>query len=81
MKNPLQIMIGHSAEHVSLTFTGRTHPSCTDYWDGNWLSTIIEVATGGFRGRVTADLRAEELETFRDQLKLLYEKNSGVAML
>jgi hypothetical protein len=57
------------------------HQSAKDYWDGNWLVTPIEVAAGGFKGRVAAALRAEELATFLDALKRMSDSLEGEATL
>jgi hypothetical protein len=57
------------------------HPRADDYWDGNWLISPIEVAVGGFRGRVGAGLRVEELIHFRKGLAELYVSLDGEAVL
>lgn len=57
----------------------RNYPEVSDYWDGNWLGSSIDVHVGGFRGHVDADLRAEEFASFRDALRRLTEDLSGTA--
>lgn len=54
-----------TSEYLRVQIRGRSHTS-QDYWDGNWVRAEIEIAVGGFRGRYGADLRAEELLSFRD---------------
>lgn len=66
-------------EYLSVCLRGRTYPSSNDYWDGNWLTTLIEVAAGGFRGKVDALLRVEELIEFRTQLAALANSPFGKA--
>lgn len=60
---------------------GRAHPGAIDYWDGNWLLTEISVRVGAFRGTIRADLRTEELASFRSQLSAVYASLSGEARL
>jgi hypothetical protein len=57
------------------------HQGATDYWDGNWLVTPIEVAAGGFKGRVAAALRAEELAGFLEGLERMWDSLEGEATL
>jgi hypothetical protein len=58
---------------------GRSHPAASDYWDGNWVRAVVEVAAGGFRGKVEGDLRADEFDAFRRELDLLGESLAGIA--
>jgi len=64
---------GESAEHVTVEVVAREHPDQSDYWDGNWLTAWIDVASGPFQGKYRAALRAEEFVHFRDQLQTLFE--------
>jgi hypothetical protein len=65
---------------VEITIRGRQFPAATDYWDGNWLVSPIEVHVGCFRAVIdAAQLRTNELQWFRDQLGMLYERNDGEA--
>ncbi|TMD36100.1 MAG: hypothetical protein E6I95_03015 [Chloroflexi bacterium] len=64
---------GESAEHVAVEVVAREHPDQSDYWDGNWLTAWIDLASGPFRGKYRAALRAEEFVHFRDQLQTLFE--------
>jgi hypothetical protein len=61
-------------EHLIVCPSWRAHPEAIDYWDGNWVHATIEIAAGGFRGKLEARLRAEELVGFRDQIRPLQEK-------
>lgn len=38
------------SDHLRLRVLRRTHADCADYWDGNWLSCLIEVRAGSFSG-------------------------------
>src|SRR5205823_2560582 len=66
---------------VLINVVGRMHPSCDDYWDGNWLTSPIEVVAGGHSARIAAGLRAEELRSFREQLDAVNLTLHGEASL
>ena len=68
-------------EYLKLTVHGRSHPGCTDYWDGNWVRASVEVSVSGFRGSVSGELRADELKAFHKQLVRLQESLHGTAEL
>jgi hypothetical protein len=57
------------------------HAGATDFGDGNWLVTPVEVVAGDFRGVVGASLRAEELRAFRLALAALNSTLRGKAVL
>jgi hypothetical protein len=64
---------------LKIALLGRSHPGADDYWDGNWVRAAVDVQTGGFRGSVAGDLRAEELAQFLNQLAPLQETLLGTA--
>jgi hypothetical protein len=70
-----------SGDHISIRVLGRLHPGADDFWDGNWLATPIEAVVGKFQGKVGASLRADELQSFRDALRILYATLNGEAVL
>jgi len=70
-----------SGDHISIRVLGRLHPGADDFWDGNWLATPIEAVVGKFQGKVGASLRADELRSFRDALRILYATLTGEAVL
>jgi len=52
--------------------------------DANWLTSEVELTatrTGKFHAKTSVALRTEELETFRDQLRILKDTLSGEATL
>jgi hypothetical protein len=57
------------------------HLGATDFSDGNWLFSPVDVVVGGFTARVPAGLRAEELRSFREELAKAYDDFGGVARL
>jgi hypothetical protein len=66
---------------VSIRVLGRIHADATDYWDGNWLVTPVEVVAGAFEGEVGATLRAEEMRGFREAIQRLNQSLQGEALL
>jgi hypothetical protein len=76
----MDLLIGDAGgQHVLFTVLGRKHPGLFDHWDGNWLASEVKVAVGGFRAAFRADLRAEELQAFRDQIDALVQSVEGAA--
>ena len=63
-----------------MTLHHRSLPDDTDYWDGNWLACIAEVAGGAFRGSLDRILRNEDIGRFHDQVAELYERLTGEAL-
>jgi hypothetical protein len=70
---------GEVTDYLSVTILGRAAPDAQDYWDGNWLRAQVEVVAGAFRGRVTEDVRAEEVADFTGQLAQLLDTFQGTA--
>ena len=52
---------------------GRQHPDATDYWDGNWIGSIINIEIPGYSVKFPANLRTDELLSFMEELKNLDE--------
>ncbi|MFD8531556.1 hypothetical protein ACFV0L_29460 [Streptosporangium canum] len=72
---------GRNFDHVLIRVLGRMHPSCTDFWDGNWLASPIRVQVGGFTAEIDAGLRVEELRDFRVALERVHADVKGSAVL
>jgi hypothetical protein len=65
---------GHeTTSYISVEVLSRARPDATDYWDGNWLNSVVEVAAGPWRGSYRASLRADEFAELHNQLQVLYE--------
>jgi hypothetical protein len=78
---PVTIEVGgNDRERISLAILGRSHPGATDYWDGNWVRASVEARVGGFTAAFGADLRTDELDRFRSELRVLYETLAGEAV-
>jgi hypothetical protein len=67
-------------DRVTISVLGRMH-AATDYWDGNWLLSPVEIHAGGFVGRLSAGLRADEIRQFRMDLERVYRSLHGSARL
>jgi hypothetical protein len=62
-----------TASYISVEVLSRARPDATDYSDGNWLNSVVEVSAGPWRGSYQASLRADEFAEFHNQLQVLYE--------
>ena len=78
---PVVVIGAPGGDHLLIRPLGRQHPGAGDYWDGNWIVSVIEVRVGGFRGEVGASLRADEFHEFSRQLGRLYASLQGDAVL
>lgn len=61
MSEMVEVLIGGAeSDHVRIRVVGREIPSATDYWDGNWLVTPIELRVGDSaeRCRPTSERRS-----------------------
>ena len=70
---------GETDDRIEITLLCRAQSDIEDFADGNWLSALIEVRAGGFRGDVAATLRAEELHAFDAAARELYRTLKGQA--
>jgi len=76
------VVLGSEAtEHVTIQLLRRSHPTATDFWDGNWIESVIQVTAGGFRGEYNASLRSDEFQRFQSQLRALETTLKGTATL
>lgn len=66
-------------ERVSVDVLSYERQPSGDYHDDNWLVVAITVAAGGFSGRARAAILTGELESFSEQLHVLYDRLTGLA--
>ena len=75
-----ELLIGDAnGQHVLVRAQSRHHPHLFDYWDGNWISSEVEVAAGGMRAAFRAELRSEEFQAFLDEVEALGRSLEGTA--
>lgn len=70
---------GQERERLEVAIAGYERTPTGDYYDDNWLTADISVHCGAFQGRFAAALLTHELQTFHDQLEVLYQSLSGNA--
>jgi len=74
------VIIGNPVtEHVQIEVAQRAHPRSDNYWDSNWLNSAIHISSGGFTGRTSACLRADEFKSFLEELEALNKTLEGTA--
>jgi hypothetical protein len=75
-----EVRIGGAArECVVVQIAAPERPRSTDYWDGNWLHASVQIHVGGFDGRASGALRAEEFVDFRGEVLALHRSLRGRA--
>ena len=77
-KMPSVVIGDAQSDHVRITIRGRLH-STSDYREGNWLVSPIEIRVGAFSAKLPAGIRAEELLAFRHALEHLIDATEGSA--
>ena len=53
-----------STEHLAVEVLAREHPDKSDYWDGNWLTAMIDVASGPWHGTTAQPCGPRNSSTF-----------------
>lgn len=66
---------------IEIVVISRSHPNCTDYWDGNWITSTISIEIPGYKAQFNADLRTDELKDFANELKVMDKMLKGKAKL
>ncbi|MDN3449468.1 hypothetical protein QMA09_04655 [Planococcus sp. APC 3906] len=59
----------------------RNYPDSTDFWDANWIASVIHLEIPGYMVHFEADLRTDELRDFVDELRSMNENLGGTAIL
>ncbi|WP_211655442.1 WapI family immunity protein [Planococcus alpniumensis] len=61
-------ILGEQAE-TQIEVLKRSYPKSVDFWDANWLDTMIIIKIPGYSAHFDAQLRADEFRDFHKQLK------------
>jgi hypothetical protein len=69
----IDVFIGERTEdHIRIRVMSRTDQVIRDYWDANWLATVVSVNLGGWKGtNEKAYFRTEEFSHFRELIERL----------
>ena len=59
----------------------RNYPDSMDFWDANWIASVIHLEIPGYMVHFEADLRTDELRDFVDELRSMNENLGGTAIL
>lgn len=68
------IKIKDERNYLLLNVLYRTYTDCDDYWEGNWLTTEININAGAWKGKCIAQLLAQEMLFLKEELEKLYKK-------
>lgn len=75
-----ELLIGtKDADYISIPILQREFPESHDFLDGNWLDCSINFHISAFNGEFECRLRAEEFQTFYDDVCKLDETLIGIA--
>lgn len=81
VKHPSLEIRADGDDRIKIQVFGRSHGHANDYWDGNWLTTLVTINVGGFSAELGGNLRAEELQAFRLEIEAIYAAIAGTANL
>jgi len=80
MSTRRSFLIGdESNQHVQVSLLRRNRPECNDFWDGNWISSTVDLQVGAYEAHFGVDFRAEEFESFHTSVCALYKSLRGSA--
>jgi hypothetical protein len=74
------VLVGHASEYLAIQPLYREYPDADDYWDGNWVVSLIDFAVAGWLGSYTATLRTDEFSRFYAELLALSRTSKGSAI-
>jgi hypothetical protein len=75
-----EILIGDAGgQHVLIRPLARSQPGLFDYRDANWIACEVDITAGGFRGKLSADLRSEEFQGLLEDVEALSRSLEGSA--
>jgi hypothetical protein len=78
----MNIFIGEQDfNYVSIEVENRLYPDALDYWDGNYLKTIVKVVIPGFKGAFSTSIRTLELKGFLDGLNNINKSINSECLL
>lgn len=66
---------------IAIEIIDRKYLDASDFWDGNWINSKINIEIPGYLARFNANLRTDELMTFLNQLKRMDNQMKGKAIL
>lgn len=71
----IDLFIGErEGDHVRIRVVRRTDQVARDYWDANWLVSVVSVRVGGWKGKNDqAYFRTEDLSRLKAKIELLAE--------
>lgn len=58
------ILKGQHSELLEIKILQRLNANTNDYWDGNWLTSEINIEVAGFTAHYKACLRVEDFQNF-----------------
>jgi hypothetical protein len=72
---PIDLYVGEpNGDNIRIRIVRRTEQVVRDYWDANWLVSVIAIRAGGWRGKnEQAYFRTEELSRLKAKVELLAE--------
>lgn len=66
---------------IQIDVLNRNFPNSNDYWDGNWVTSNVNMEIPGYCVSFVADLRTDELRDFLNELQTMNTTLKGKTIL
>ena len=76
---PLEFRVAGDGAELVVSVKAYQHPTCDDYWDGNWLLADLRIRLLGFRAAFEMSVRSPELKAFLSELERMNQTLTGSA--
>ncbi|WP_157766315.1 hypothetical protein [Pedobacter ginsengisoli] len=62
------MILKSNGNYVAIEIKDNTNRISNDYWDGNWLKSLINIHCCGFKANFSTDLRSTDFKSFHEDL-------------
>ena len=67
------LRISEQTDYIEIIPVRYSHPDIDNYYDKNWLDIHINIKSGGFDGRYSANFQTSDFVLLHEQLEKLYQ--------
>jgi hypothetical protein len=79
MEDEIYFEISDGPDIIKIEPLQWTHPNSDNDWDRNWISSIITIKGGAFRGQFSCDLLSSDFELFKREMNKSYNNLNEIA--
>lgn len=78
-QEPVFFELTDSGNFLRITVLNQSYTNASDNWDKNWINCRIQAKSGAFSGTFDAQFMTTDFESFKQQLRRVYESLKGTA--